>query len=426
MVLCLLLRSNQIQIIMKKLFILLISASVSISCYAQTFAVGHMSINFKDASRTNAGYTISGGITTSTSTGRTIGTEVYYPAVAAGNNVALASGQFPVVVFGHGFVMTYDAYDNIYNRLASLGYIVLMPRTEGGFSPTHSEFGADLRYLANAGMALNTISTSTTLALFNGKVLQKSAVGGHSMGAGSSFLAAASNNTVTCLFNMCAATTNPSSLSSATLVTVPSLLISGEMDSVADTTVQNSHYSSNASLTKFHVITTGAKHCDFGNGTSGTCTIGQPACTGTGCNAVLFARYMSYLEPFLAYELKNDCAAANTFMSLIQNPSTDRAGRKIKGSIGCLATDIQSALSDIHFSVFPNPTTGTTTISYGTEGTAPLLFDLHDISGRLILSQTAKANDRSTELNMEALDSGSYILYIRQAESTKACKIVKY
>ncbi|MES2761067.1 MAG: T9SS type A sorting domain-containing protein [Bacteroidota bacterium] len=411
---------------MKKISLQIISVCISLSIYAQPFAVGHMSINFKDVNRTNAGYTISGGITTNTATGRAIGTEVYYPAAVAGNNVALASGQFPVVVFGHGFVMTYDAYDNIYNRLASLGYIVLMPRTEGSFSPTHSEFGADLKYLANAGMALNTISTSTTLALFNGKVLQKSAIGGHSMGAGSSFLAAASNNTVTCLFNMCAATTNPSSLSSATLVTVPSLLISGEMDSVADTTVQNSHYTANASLTKFHVITTGAKHCDFGNGTSGTCTIGQPACTGTGCNAILFARYMSYLEPFLAYELKNDCSAGNTFMSLIQNPSTDRAGRKIKGSIACVTTGLQSQSADIQFSVFPNPTEGKLIISYIAEATIPVVFELYDISGRLVLSENADASTTLKELSMNALGSGSYILYLRQAELKKACKIIKY
>ena len=238
---------------MKKL-LLTITTCLALFSQAQPFQVGHMSINFKDVSRTSAGYTISGGITTNTTTGRTIGTEVYYPAATTGTNVAVAAGQFPVVVFGHGFVMTYDNYDNIFNRLAALGYIVLLPRTEGSTSPVHADFGADLAYLASAGMGLNTISTSTVLTTFNGKVLQKSAIGGHSMGAGSSFLGAASNTTITCLFNMCAATTNPSSVNSASLVSVPSLLLSGEMDSVADTTVQNSHYTATASTKKFHVI----------------------------------------------------------------------------------------------------------------------------------------------------------------------------
>ncbi len=407
---------------MKKL-ILIISTCFTLISEAQTFAVGHMSINFKDVSRTSTGYTISGGIATNTATGRTIGTEVYYPASTAGNNVAVATGQFPVVVFGHGFVMTYDAYDNIYNRLASLGYIVLMPRTEGGFSPTHSEFGADLKYLANAGMALNTISTSTTLALFNGKVLQKSAIGGHSMGAGSSFLAAAANSSITCLFNMCAATTNPSSINSASLVTVPSLLISGEMDSVADTTVQNSHYSATASATKFHVIITGAKHCDFGNGTSGTCTIGQPACSGTGCNAVLFARYMSYLEPYLAHQLKNDCVAGNAFMTLILNPSTDRVGRKVNGSIACAVTGIKSNNETDIFSVYPNPTNDILYIESKSIHSKITSYTLTDIAGKLI---TYKKSDVTNQLNVSDIDRGIYILSILTEEGIqKNIKIIK-
>ncbi|MCD6018442.1 MAG: hypothetical protein K0S53_1563 [Bacteroidetes bacterium] len=395
--------------------------------HAQTYQVGHMSVNFKDVSRTNTGYSISGGITTSTATGRAVGTEVYYPATVAGNNVAVANGQFPVVVFGHGFVMTWDAYDNIYNRLASLGYIVLLPRTEGSFSPSHAEFGADLKFLANAGLGLNSISTPS-LTSFNGKILQKVAIGGHSMGAGSSFLAAASNNTVNCLFNFCAATTNPSSISSASLVTVPSLIISGEMDSVADTTVQNSHYNATVSAKKFQIIITGAKHCDFGNGTSGTCTIGQPACSGAGCNAILFARYMNHLEPFLENQLKSDCNAGNTFMSLIQNPSTDRAGVKITGSIACATTGIASQSTENKLLVFPNPTGNNLSISYATETNGPVLFELYDVYGRLVLSSTEQINTSEqvvTEMSMEGIQSGTYVLQVRHHTSKNVYKIVK-
>ena len=70
--------------------------TVYISLHANAFFVGHMSINFKDASRTG-GYTISGGITMP-GTGRTVGSEVYYPSTVTGDNVPVAIGQFPVVV----------------------------------------------------------------------------------------------------------------------------------------------------------------------------------------------------------------------------------------------------------------------------------------------------------------------------------------
>lgn len=304
-------------------------------CIAQ-IPVGHMSINFKDASR-SGGYSISGGVTM-TGTGRTIGTEVYYPATVAGNNQPVASGQYPIVVFGHGFAMTYDNYDNIYNRLASLGYIVLLPRTESGIFPTpsHGDFAADLKLLASQGMALNTINTPTALAIFNGKVLQKSAIGGHSMGGGCSYVAAQSNTTVTCLFNMAAATSNTAGVSSvagASLVTVPTLVITGQMDNVADSSVQNSHYNPTASSKKFHVIIKDVTHCDFGNGTSTICTIGQAACGNTTCNMSLFRRYMTYLEPFLENQLKGVCQAGKQFMDTIQSPSVVRVGRKITGTL---------------------------------------------------------------------------------------------
>ena len=270
-------------------------------------------------------------------TGRTIGTEVYYPATVAGNNQPVATGQFPIVVFGHGFAMTYDNYDNVYNRLASLGYIVLLPRTESGIFPTpvHADFGLDLKLLANQGMALNTINTPTALATFNGKVIQKSAVGGHSMGAGCSFLAASGNNTVTCVFNFAAATSNntPNSIASASLVTVPTLVISGQLDSVADSLVQNSHYNSTAAAKKFHVIIKDVTHCDFGNGTSGTCNIGQGSCGNTTCNMNLFRRYMTYVEPFLDHQLKGICLKGKQFMDTIQSPSSVRVGRKITGTL---------------------------------------------------------------------------------------------
>ncbi len=412
---------------MKKL-ILLITTCFTLVSQAQTFPVGHMSINFKDATRTG-GFSISGGIAMP-GTGRNIGTEVYYPATVAGNNTNVANGQFPVVVFGHGFAMTWDSYDNIYNRLAALGYIVLLPRTESSIFPTpsHANFADDMKLLATQGLLLNTTSTPTALATFNGKVLQKSAIGGHSMGAGCSYIAAQNNNTVTCVFNLAAATSNTAGISSvagASLVTVPTLVISGEKDNVADTTVQNSHYNPTASTIKFHSIIKDVTHCDFGNGTSTTCTIGQAACSGAGCNATLFARYMSYIEPFLAHQLKNDCVAGNNFMTLILNPSADRVGRKVVGNIACSVTGIQEQSFSNNLTVFPNPTEGKLNISFSSEITTPITFELYDISGRLVLDEQASSQKTSHEINVEGIESGSYVLIVRSEDSKKAFKIIK-
>ncbi|MBK7667916.1 MAG: T9SS type A sorting domain-containing protein [Sphingobacteriaceae bacterium] len=405
-----------------KIAILVFSLILTGLSYGQTFPVGHMSINFKDASRTG-GYVISGGINV-TGTGRDVGTEVYYPSTTAGNNQPVALGQFPIVVIGHGFVMGWDSYDNIYNQLASKGYIVLLPRTEGGFSPSHSEFGNDLKFLVNAGQSLNTVSSPTNLSTFNGKVLPTSAIGGHSMGGGSSFLASASNPSVTCIFNFAPATTSPSSISSASLITVPALVISGAIDCVADTTVQNSHYSALASTKKFHIILKSITHCDFGNGTNFNCTFGQ---NSTGCSSVVsstlaFPRYMNYVQNFLDNQLKGDCAAGQRFMDSVNTSSSLRSGLKKMGTIACVATSVKQLSNNINLNVYPNPSNSNIYIDSPLANFKLKLFDLY---GRQVLSRDFNDNKNIIELNIEEFESGIYILELQNQGEKHQFKIIK-
>ncbi len=388
----------------------------------QTFQVGHMSVNFKDATRTG-GYVISGGINV-TGSGRDIGTEVYYPSTVAGDNQPVASGQFPIVVIGHGFVMGWDSYDNIYNELASKGYIVLLPRTEGGFSPSHAEFGNDLNFLVTAGQNLNSISSPTILSIFNTKVLPKSAIGGHSMGGGSSFLASASNPSITCIFNFAPATTNPSSINSASLVTVPALVISGSNDCVADTTVQNSHYSALASSKKFHVILKQLTHCDFGNGTNFNCTFGQNSsgCSSVVSNTLAFHRYMNYVQNFLDNQLKNDCSAGQRFMDSLNTASSLRLGLKKTGSIACVATSLESLKRKSEFNIFPNPTNSRI---YVNSHLTNFKLKLYNLYGQTLFNQEYNDHKNALELNLEIFDTGVYILEIENKEEKQQFKIIK-
>jgi len=71
------------------------------------FSIGHTTITFNDPNRT-------GGFGSGGGAGRQIQTEIYYPAAMAGDNVPVSVGEFPVVVIGHGFVMSWDAYANIW------------------------------------------------------------------------------------------------------------------------------------------------------------------------------------------------------------------------------------------------------------------------------------------------------------------------
>jgi fermentation-respiration switch protein FrsA (DUF1100 family) len=408
-----------------KQFVILLLAIITIKCNAQVYSVGHLSINFIDNTR-SGGTSISSGVNIA-GTGRVVGTEVYYPAIGTGYNTQVADGMFPIVVLGHGFLMDYSAYNTIYYYLASKGYIVMLPVTESGASPNQGYFGRDLNFLATAGLNLNNWSSPASLVKFNGKILNKVAIGGHSMGGGCSFFAAASNSTVSCLFNFAAAEITPSSVTLAKTVTAPSLIFSGEKDCVVDTTVQNTHYDSLASSNKFHVILKNLTHCDFSNGTNTNCNLGQ---TLSGCgnqinNSVAFASYMNYLEPFLNSELYSNCDEGQRFMDSINTTSSLRAGLKVTGTIACSVIGIKEYENANNFSVFPNPATDQITVAFNQKTKAPIQFDLYDISGRLVLTSTENSNELKKEINLEKIDKGSYILYVRQNEFKSAYKIIK-
>ena len=102
------------------------------SLISAQYQVGHYNITFEDPRRAN----------------RNIDTEIYYPATISGDSTLTAIGEFPVIIFGHGFVMTWDAYQNLWEEFVPKGYIMVFPKTEGSlFSTNHQEFGWDLQFL---------------------------------------------------------------------------------------------------------------------------------------------------------------------------------------------------------------------------------------------------------------------------------------
>ena len=80
------------------------------------------------------------------------------------------------------------------------GCVLVLPSTEGGLSPNHANFGRDLAFVLNAVRADPT---------FAGALGTRTAIGGHSMGGGAAFLAAANNANLTALFALAPAETNP-------------------------------------------------------------------------------------------------------------------------------------------------------------------------------------------------------------------------
>ncbi len=306
---------------------------------AQSYQIGHTTLTFIDATRGN----------------RSVATEIYYPADVAGDNMPLTTQntfQFPSLVFGHGFVMTWDAYQNFWQALVPNGYIMAFPKTEGSFSPSHLEFGKDLAFVINQ---INLLGTQSNSLFFN-RVSNMNAVMGHSMGGGSSFLAVPLNSNIKTIVNFAAAETNPSAISAATSVTIPALLFSGANDCVTPpASNQLSMYSGMASLCKTYISIIGGSHCQMANSNT-FCSIGEGSCTPapTITRSVQHAKIMSYLLPWLNYQLKGNCLQGNVFDTQIV---TDASITYQKNCIQCTSLLTEIFNNDKELVVFPNPAT---------------------------------------------------------------------
>ena len=294
-----------------RFFIFLIVFTCSLKFSAQ-YQVGHTTITFNDPART-------GGFGSGGGAGRQIQTEIYYPASTAGDNVAVASGQFPVITFGHGFAMSWDAYTNIWQHYVARGFILAFPRTEGGLipGPSHGDFGTDLKQVSDKMLALNSNGSS----IFNGKILQKAAIMGHSMGGGASFLAASNNMNIETVIGLAPAETNPSAIAAAANVSVPALVFSGSADGV--TPPADHHipiYDGIAGTCKSFVSITGGAHCYYAN-SNFNCDFGES--TSSANISITRAEQQtatySVLDPWLDFKLKDICQSYAAFLLAIQS-----------------------------------------------------------------------------------------------------------
>jgi len=289
-----------------KIFLFFIGITCSLISYSQ-YQIGHTTFTFNDPLRTG-GFGSGGGV------GRQIQTEIYYPANTSGDNVSVASGRFPVITFGHGFAMAWSAYTTIWQHYAARGYILAFPRTEGGLipGPSHGDFGTDLKQVSDKMLALDANSSS----LFNGKILQKAAIIGHSMGGGASFLAAANNSNIETVIGLAPAETNPSAIAAAPNVSVPALIFSGSADGVTPPAEHHIPiYNGLTSSCKSFVSISGGAHCYYAN-TDFNCDFGEsvssPSISIT--RAAQQTAMFGLLDPWLDFKLKGICESYAAFL----------------------------------------------------------------------------------------------------------------
>lgn len=268
------------------------------------YEVGSTTISFSDPDRN----------------GRQVESKIYYPANTAGTDADVAQGDFPVISFGHGFVMSWDAYQNIWEELVPKGYIMIFPNTEGSFSPSHGDFGLDLAFCINKMQSENSESSS----MFFGHVTDKSAIMGHSMGGGATFLAAANNANIETIVGLAPAETSPSAAAAAANVNVPVLVFHGSSDGVtpADEHASLIYDGLGADVCRNFISITGGAHCYYAN-SSFTCDLGE----GTSSSGISVTReeqqqtMYDYITKWFDYKLKGNCTGLSEFDALLASDS---------------------------------------------------------------------------------------------------------
>ena len=366
-------------------FVMLLLFSFT-SLWCQPFAIGHTTINFIDSSRGN----------------RSIATEIYYPADVAGDNVPVTTATvqiFPVLTFGHGFVMSWDAYQNIWESMVPEGYIMAFPKTEGGISPSHLEFGKDLAFVSaqvfNLGMLQNSI--------FYNRVSSMNAVMGHSMGGGAAFLAPQFNTNIKSIVTLAAAETSPSAIAAANSIQIPALVIAGENDCVTPPSAnQQAMYTSLGSTCKTYVEINGASHCQMAN-SNFLCSFGESTCnpqpTITRDQQHLVIE--KYLTLWLEAQLKSDCAAGFEFNSLID---TDSRITYLKNCLQCAPLQNVSIQKENNILLYPNPFSTFLYLRNVNEGAS--VIKIYDSAARVI--SALKIESDQDFMDTTSLSSGIY------------------
>lgn len=303
--------------------------------FAQNFSIGNTNVSWPDADRG----------------GRLVQLKIYYPANSTGSDVASASGSFPLVVFAHGFAMSYTAYQNIWQYFVPKGYIFAMVDMENGFSPSHENFGRDILF---AGKTFEEKSQQDNSFLLYQHHNSQVAFAGHSMGGGASILAASFDPTFPdAVIGLAPAETNPSAISAASDVVAPCVIFSGTADAVTPPG-QHHHpiFEAVASTCKILVNIQGGAHCyfaqsdvacDFGEAATG----GSPTISRQQQQNIMF----SISEPFWEIFLKNNNQTTQLNTALNANGVTVTNVCQLNASVG-EADDFAS------INIFPNPSIG--------------------------------------------------------------------
>ena len=360
------------------------------------FEIGSTVITFTDESRDRA-----------------IETRIFYPALAAGEGVAVSEGKFPVISIGHGFAMNYDSYAYLWEHLVPLGYIIALPTTETDFvTVSHGDFALDLAFvineLQNAG--------ANEASIFYDKVKPTSGIIGHSMGGGAAFLAAAASSSLSTMVSLAAAETDPSAIDAANEITMPTLTFSADEDCVTPAVGNQLDMYENLTPCKGYVTILGGSHCQFAN-SNAVCELGELVCFGveTISEEAQHTAILEVLTPWLETWLYQSIETWATVEELTGS-GTNYTFDIVCANPPTLGLSDESTIGNQL--IYPNPVNESIQLVQLIQNQD---YQIYDLAGTLVQSGMV-VNQR---IDISALESGCYIFTSISNQGIQKEKFIK-
>jgi dienelactone hydrolase len=323
----------------------------------------------------------------------------------------MADGAFPLIVFAHGFLMSYTSYENISDFFVPKGYIVAFCNTENTPFPSHTNYGLDLKFIAER--LVNALNESAG-SFWQNKFTGKKAVMGHSMGGGASMLAASGNSVFDLAVGLAPAETNPSSSEAASTINHPLLIFAGSEDVITAPATQNYPIFNAAinSSCRTYINITGGGHCYFAN-PNFTCEAVEatPSISRAQQHAVVEDFSLAYFETFL----KNNSSGWQAFVDSLA------VSDRVVSAQNCdpnILTDGAHLTKDI--AVFPNPTKDYLFIK--NDGFEFRSLTLIDVNGRKQVLSNFTVKEDVLKLNLKQIKSGVYFLIMEDLNGFKTTK----
>jgi Secretion system C-terminal sorting domain/Dienelactone hydrolase family len=305
---------------------------------------------------------------------------------------------------------------------------------------------------------------------------------GHSMGGGATYLAGAGNTQVATTITFAAAQTDPKATTAALTTSVPSLVLSGELDNVVKPDTQRAIYTALGANLKYHVTLKQGTHCFFAS-TASLCEIGESTPSGALTRSVQNQRVIALTEPWLNFHLKGNCneflrftdtlsayvattkateihtgtpiptvtasVNASTLTAITTTPGanflwsngattatttatgsgtytvtvTAPNGCTASAAVGYVGINEQAAFTQIR--LFPNPTSSNAQLDLQLTAPSQLTLNITDAAGKLIFTDNIAENKDFYQLTLPTatLTKGLYFINVRTNQGSWTGKL---